>query len=236
MEQELTLKITNVLADPTRYSIYQYVSNNHRNVSVQDIAEEFHIHPNVARLHLSKLEDVGMLRSENQKTGKGGRPSRLYRLSDEVVELNFPFRDYRLLAKIALETMVCLGPAASNALYETGKRYGLEIMGNLLVKRNINKDQLSFNQKVELLKTSSSMLGLNPDIYIKEDNHKLFFQIFNCPFKEVASQQKDITCDLHIAFLKGLVEALFDNPFILTNVQNMMDGCLSCAYHLNISN
>ena len=101
---EQTLKITNVLSDPTRYYIYQYITKKHHEVTVQEIADTFNIHPNVARLHLSKLEDINMLTSETKKTGKGGRPSRLYRLSEEVIQLNFPFRDYQLLAKIAIET------------------------------------------------------------------------------------------------------------------------------------
>jgi transcriptional regulator len=68
---EQTLKITNVLADPTRFSIYNYIVNQNREVTVQEIADEFSIHPNVARLHLSKLEDVGMLKSENKKPDAG---------------------------------------------------------------------------------------------------------------------------------------------------------------------
>ena len=87
---EQILKITNVLSDPTRLSIYNYISKKHKEVNVKEIAKEFNIHPNVARLHLSKLEDVGMLKSENQKTWRG-RPSRIYRLSEDVVELSFPF-------------------------------------------------------------------------------------------------------------------------------------------------
>ena len=45
-----------------------------------------------------------MLKSETKKTGKGGRPSRLYVLSDDVIQLQFPFRDYQLLARIAFNS------------------------------------------------------------------------------------------------------------------------------------
>jgi len=116
---EQTLKITNVLSDPTRYYIYQYITKRHQEVTVQEVAEKFNIHPNVARLHLSKLEDVNMLASETKKTGKGGRPSRLYRLSDDVIQLHFPFRDYMLLSKVAISTMLTLGEAGKQALYLT---------------------------------------------------------------------------------------------------------------------
>jgi len=67
---EKTLKITNVLSDPTRYYIYQYITKRHSDVTVQEIADTFEIHPNVARLHLTKLEDVNMLISETKKTGQ----------------------------------------------------------------------------------------------------------------------------------------------------------------------
>lgn len=232
---EQTLKITNVLADPTRFSIYEYITQAHRDVTVQEIAEEFNIHPNVARLHLSKLEDVEMLKSENKKTGKGGRPSRLYRLSDEVIELNFPFRDYRLLAKIAIETMRSLGKEAETALQETGRRYATELVETQLAKGKLTKEQLTFDNKVEILKTTSSMLGFYPEIFIKNENNSLLFQIYNCPFKEVAMQHRDETCDMHVTFINGLLEALFDDVDVKL-VQNMLDGCQSCAYSVNISN
>ena len=193
-----TLKITNVLSDPTRFSIYDYITKTHKEVTVQEIATEFSIHPNVARLHLSKLEDVHVLRVENRKTGKGGRPSRLYSLSDEVIELNFPFRDYHLLAKIAIQSMVMLGDQAEHALYETGKRYGYELMDKQLKKRGFAKEQLSFEQKMKVLESTTSMLGMAPDFYIQEDdNHRLHLQVFNCPFSvklQKDSKHKPVIC------------------------------------------
>ena len=57
-----------------------------------------------------------MLKSETKKTGKGGRPSRLYVLSEDVI-LQFPFRDYQLLARIAFNSLLSLGAAGEKALY-----------------------------------------------------------------------------------------------------------------------
>jgi predicted ArsR family transcriptional regulator len=230
-----TLKITNVLSDPTRYSIYEYITKNHKNVTVQEIADKFSIHPNVARLHLSKLEDVNMLKSENRKTGKGGRPSRIYQLSDDVIELNFPFRDYHLLAKIAIESMVQLGEIAEPALYETGRRFGYELMENQITKYGLTSDQLTFDQKVEIFKSTCTMLGFYPDLYIQEGQKKLHLQVFNCPFREIAKEHKSTTCNMHIAFIKGLLESLFDD-FELVATQNMFEGCDACAYRINIPN
>ncbi|MFB6465826.1 helix-turn-helix transcriptional regulator [Cytobacillus sp. Hz8] len=227
---EQTLRITNVLSDPTRYYIYQYITKRHQDVTVQEIADSFNIHPNVARLHLSKLEDVNMLKSETKKTGKGGRPSRLYRLSDDVIQLNFPFRDYQLLSKIAIETMVSLGEVGKKALYNTGKKFGMEVIEQEINRLHQNSN-LSFEQKINILKHASTIAGFYPEFEINEEESKIYFQIFNCPFKEIAEEHTSTICNMHIEFLKGMFSVLFDS-FELEEKQNMiMGGCDSCAYN-----
>lgn len=229
-----TLKITSVLSDPTRLSIYEYITKIHQEVTVQDIANKFEIHPNVARMHLTKLEDVGMLNSENKKTGKGGRPSRLYYLSNEVVELNFPFRDYQLLAKIAIEAMISMGPQAKDILYVTGKRYGTELVEKQLSKQNLEKHKLTKDQKLEILEETATILGMTPDFYVKEDGRQLYLQVFNCPFREIAAKHKAETCEMHIAFIKGMIEALFEEYELIVK-ENMFEDCSHCAYLINLT-
>lgn len=225
---EQTLKITNVLSDPTRFYIYNYIINNHKDVTVQEIADNFNIHPNVARLHLSKLEDVNMLVSETRKTGKGGRPSRLYRLSDEVIQLHFPYRDYQLLSTIAMETMMTLGDVGKQALYETGKQYGIQAIEQDL-DRNTETDELSFDQKINILKRAATISGFYPEFESDSDRTKVYFQIFNCPFKEVALQHQETVCNMHQHFLKGMFDVLFDSVELVEK-ENMLAGCESCSY------
>lgn len=223
---EQTLKITNVLSDPTRFSIYQYITKHHNEVTVQEIADSFNIHPNVARLHLSKLEDVNMLVSETKKTGKGGRPSRLYRLSDDVVQLNFPFRDYQLLSEIAIGTLLSLGDIGKQALLETGERYGKEIIQKEMKRTG---SELSSNDKLYLLKDAASMLGFYPEFDTNPEQTKVYFKIFNCPFKEVAAQDIGNICKMHFAFLEGMFKSLFNNARLVQE-DNMFKGCESCNY------
>ncbi|MDZ5471014.1 helix-turn-helix domain-containing protein (plasmid) [Bacillus sp. 31A1R] len=225
---EQTLKITNVLSDPTRYYIYQYITKMHQEVTVQEIADNFNIHPNVARLHLSKLEDVNMLISETKKTGKGGRPSRLYRLSDDVIQLNFPFRDYQLLSRIAIETMISLGEEGKKALYLTGKKFGKEVIEQEINRQN-NGGSLTFEQKLNSLKNAATMAGFYPEFEANDDQTKIYFQIFNCPFKEVAIEHSETVCNTHFEFLKGMFEQLFDSVELIEK-ENMLSGCHSCSY------
>ncbi|OQP02716.1 transcriptional regulator [Geobacillus sp. 44C] len=229
---EQTLKITNVLADPTRYHIYEYITKKHKKVSVQEIAEAFNIHPNVARLHLTKLEDVNMIVSETQKTGKGGRPSRLYRLSDKVIQLHFPFRDYQLLSKIAIQTMAKLGDVGKQALYETGKNFGKELVAQR-IPHDQSVQELTFAEKAEIVKEAAEAAGLYPTFEYNEKEGKIYLQVFNCPFKEIAFQEPEIICQMHYAFLQGMFEVLFPNVEIV-EMENMMKGCNYCSYRANL--
>ncbi|MBT2618109.1 MULTISPECIES: metalloregulator ArsR/SmtB family transcription factor [unclassified Bacillus (in: firmicutes)] len=230
---EQTLKITNVLADPTRYYIYQHIVNNHGDVSVQEIADSFNIHPNVARLHLSKLEDIDMLTSISRKTGKGGRPSRLYRLSDKVIQLHFPYRNYQLLAKIAVQSMMTLGEQGKQALYETGKVFGEELINQQLALKSTSIDRLAFAEKVNMLKNAATIAGLSPEIQASEEENKISFRIFNCPFKEVTEVEPGTICSMHNSFLKGMFEALFENVNIV-EIENMMSNCAACSYQASV--
>lgn len=229
---EQTLKVTNVLSDPTRFNIYQYMIKQHKEVNVAEIAKEFEIHPNVARLHLSKLEDIHLVESYSEKTGKGGRPCRLYRLSDEVVEVHFPYRDYKLLSSIALESFMELGEAGRQALYRTGYKYGTKIVEQY--QHTPAFADLTIEQKLAILEDAGTMLGMYPEFHYNEKAGSVSFQINNCPFKEVATKNHTMVCRMHHSFLRGMFEALF-NEIELTEMENMFNGCKNCSYVAKLS-
>lgn len=222
---ENTLKVTNVLSDPTRFNIYQYIIQHHNPVSVLEMAEQFNIHPNVARLHLSKLEEINVVSTHFERTGKGGRPSRLYELSDNVIELNFPHRDYKLLSSIAIGSLIELGNKGIHALYKTGKKYGVEVMK----QSSGNQYDLSIDQKLHLLENAGTMLGMYPEFKYLEETNSISFQVNNCPFKELVADNQQTVCHLHHAFLEGMFTALFDE-IKLIEMDNMFDGCENCQY------
>ncbi|WP_216831715.1 helix-turn-helix transcriptional regulator [Alkalihalobacterium elongatum] len=227
---EQTLKITSVLSDPTRFSIYQYVTKRHADVTVQEIADQFNIHANVARLHLTKLEDVNMVVSETKKTGKGGRPSRFYRLSDEVVSLQFPYRDYQRLAEMCLETIASFGDAGNEALKKIGYKFGKESAKNFLVRLNYNLEDLNDEEKIKYIEQIASNQGLNPEITFNKEERQVSFSIFNCTFKEAIRDYSAPLCSMHYSLLLGIFEYLF-GKVILKEEQSMKnEGCTSCSY------
>jgi len=229
MENE-TLKITSVLSDPTRFSIYQYIVNRHRQVTVQEIADEFDIHPNVARLHLTKLEDVNLLTSCSEKTGKGGRPSRLYSVSEQMVNLQFPPRDYQLLSEIAIDTLLSFGETGQKALRDMGRRFGGEAARRAIEAERINLQALDRDSKLDYIRKILYAQGLNPEIEVI-DEQTVKFRIFNCTFKETAKKRPEAICQMHQTFLKGIFETFFGDINLIED-NSIMGGCHSCDYTL----
>src|SRR5690625_972832 len=203
---EHALKVTNVLSDPTRFNIYQFMIQHRHEVTVTEIADHFDIHPNVARMHLTKLQDINLLISYSKRTGKGGRPSRLYSLSEEVIELNFPHRDYKMFSIIALETFAELGEPGKEALYQTGRKYGLKIMERYdtpAIK------SLSIDQKLQILEDAGIMLGMYAEFTYVPDTNSIMFKVNNFPFNVMALSNHSLVCNMHQYFLRGMMYFLF---------------------------
>lgn len=228
MEQQ-TLKITGVLSDPTRFSIYQYVSRQHRDVTVQEIADTFKIHTNVARLHLSKLEDVDMLISDTKKTGKGGRPSRFYRLSNEVVSLQFPYRDFQRLSEIAIESLSSLGEEGEKALIKTGDRFGYEAAEDFVSSLGENPDDMVTAEKIKFIEKIALNQGLNPEINYDEEKEEILFRIFNCTFKEIAPASQGI-CRMHHALINGIFRFFFGEVTLKEESNMFQQNEMACTY------
>lgn len=229
MEQQ-TLKITGVLSDPTRFSIYQYIAKQHRDVTVHEIAEAFDIHANVARLHLTKLEDVNMLISETKKTGKGGRPSRFYSLSDEVVSIQFPYRDYQKLSEIAIDSLLNLGKIAEEALKETGRRFGYESAKSYVQTIGLQVNNLTAEEKLNHVKNVALTQGLNPELHYDPETREVNFRIYNCTFKELVKGRYAL-CHMHHSLINGFFDFFFEK-MDLEKQGNMNDQSVDnfCSY------
>lgn len=66
------------LGTGTRASIYQALREAGDARTVAEVADEFSLHPNVARAHLEKLAELGLATVGQRKHPKGGRPAKLY--------------------------------------------------------------------------------------------------------------------------------------------------------------
>ena len=83
------------LAEPTRRRLYDLVAARDEPVGRDDAVEALGISRELAAFHLDRLVEAGLLQTEyrrrNGRTGPGaGRPAKLYRRADRVVEISLP--------------------------------------------------------------------------------------------------------------------------------------------------
>ena len=222
-----TLKLTNTLADETRYAIYQYILKEKKQVNVQEIAEHFGIHPNVARLHLTKLNESKLLSSELVKNGKGGRPARVYQLADEPIYLSFPKQETHLLLHWLLELVDTMGEEAISKAKEISYNSGKQSI------QQYTTSAQTFEKKMKILSDSANSIGYFPEITEEDGKKSILFTIYNCPHKDQMNKYPQIVCTLHESFLKGQFDTLFpNNEFV--KLESMRNHCKNCVYKVEV--
>ncbi|WP_246027546.1 MULTISPECIES: metalloregulator ArsR/SmtB family transcription factor [Lysinibacillus] len=227
------LKITSTLADETRFLIYEYMLQQKKTYTVQDIADEFNIHPNVARLHLTKLSEIKVITADFVKSGKGGRPGRVYKANEQGIELSFPKREESHLIKWAIQLIDQLGASALETAKKISYEDGFQQINELLQSEKKVKHSIDFDEKTNILSKSAALIGYIPKIEQTDTGRKIIFTIYNCPFKNQLSANNETVCALHESYLKGQVDALFSqNEF--TQFENMAHDCEFCQYSINV--
>jgi predicted ArsR family transcriptional regulator len=204
-----TLDITSALSDPTRYGIYRSIIEAAGDpLTVAEVAESFSLHPNVARMHLQKLVDVGLVQMDTRKSQGGGRPARIYRLSDRVADLQFPPRDYRMLATLALKALETLAGEHPEVLERIGYDMGREEGRKALRRGSMDPRDRDLATVLDSLRDTCSRLGLYPRLEVEDGWVKI--EVRNCVFRELSTEYPDMVCLLHTATLRGILEAFLE--------------------------
>lgn len=223
------LKITSTLADETRFQIYEYMLQQKKSFTVQDIAQKFNIHPNVARLHLTKLTEINVISADFLKSGKGGRPGRIYKANEQGVELSFPKREESNLIKWSIQLIKELGATGLETAKKISYEDGFKTMQNKLTKMNPS----DFDEKLEILSEAALLVGYVPKITDSENGKKMTLAIHSCPFRNQLTEHSEIICELHKSYIKGHIDALFkDNDFI--QFESMVHDCEFCKYEIKV--
>jgi predicted ArsR family transcriptional regulator len=215
-------ELSAVLADDTRYRIYRWIAQRPATyVTVADVAEEFGLHPNVARMHLAKLEQAGFLATSFRRAAGGGRPAKLYRLSDRVVTFGFPPRRYELLSRLALDALAAGGTRddALRVCREAGAAEGRRVLAG---DPEPPRDRAAVGALVTRIAEEQ---GLLPEV--RWQDGLLSVVVNNCSFRELSGADPDLVCAMHRAFLEGILHVATAG---LGRLQIAPDDCrISCG-------
>lgn len=196
------------LDQPLRRDLYRLLSERDGWTSRDEAADATGVPRSVAAFHLDKLAGAGVVdvtyERTTGRTGPGaGRPSKLYRISDDEVSASVPERRYELagalLAAAADESNRTGEPIAGclrATARSTGRRIGEEA-------REAGASDGGVRNRRQAVLDVLARQGYRPEL---ADDGEI--ALVNCPFHRLAAQHRTLVCGMNLDFLRGLLDGL----------------------------
>ena len=198
--------ITSAFGDPTRREIYLFSREHAEGVTAAEVARRFELHPNVARHHLDKLAGGGYLEVAVARIGNAGagRPSKLYRATEQSATLEFPVRHDDLLVAL-LGRALALIPAneAAAMAEEVGMEYG-RVMAKSL--GDTSDGQRSFRSALHAVADALTAHGFAA--HAEKHGNELRIVSEHCPFGGAAIENP-VICAVDRGMVRGMLGALY---------------------------
>ncbi len=195
---------SSMFGDPTRRKIYLFVRDSGvGGVTAGEASEEYDVHPNVARHHLDRLVAGGYLDvSAEAQEGRSGRPSKRYRASARVADLEFPVRKHDLLVALLGEALTMLAPAQAEAMAErVGERYGRELASEM----RPGDSQRSVQSALHSIADALTAHGFAANVERRSGGLAIVNDA--CPFG-VLSQTHPVICAVDRGIVRGMLATL----------------------------
>ncbi|MGH3245472.1 MAG: helix-turn-helix transcriptional regulator [Trebonia sp.] len=179
------------LGDPTRHRLFRYIADAQAPVTVAELTGYVGLNHNAIRQHLTVLREAGLVTEEAERRDRPGRPRLLYQLHPEAAgEWGTPGA-YAWLAGL-LSKAVRRGQDSRQAGRQEGHRRAAELAGR--------------GDSADLLEQEISRRGFRPSR--TDRGPEVEFTLGRCPFAEVAADDPDTICPLHLGLAEGLTEGL----------------------------
>jgi len=227
--------ITNAFGDPTRRGIYLFARDTEGGVTAAQVAEQFGVHPNVARHHLDKLAAGGYLEVavERAEGAGAGRPSKRYRVpADAELDLRatLPVRSDDLVLSLLGKALALLPRAQAEAMAEeVGQEYGRAmaqgITGTANVEEGLAASQRSLRSAMQAVADALTAHGFAA--HADQRNNQLRIINNHCPFGDVAIEHP-VICAVDRGMVKGMLAALYGDADVST-LQSLPQGDTFCA-------
>jgi predicted ArsR family transcriptional regulator len=218
--------ITNAFGDPTRRSIYLFVREHAEGVTASMVAEQFGLHPNVARHHLDRLAAGGYLEVavERAEGAGAGRPSKRYR-SVANVSIDVPVRSDDLVLSLLGKALALLPSDQAEAMAEqVGQEYG-QAMAAGLSGPDVVAGQRSLRSAMQAVADALTAHGFAA--HADQRNNQLRIVNNHCPFGDVAIEHP-VICAVDRGMVKGMLGALCGDTDVSTEA-SLPQGDTFCA-------
>ncbi len=193
-----------MFGDPTRRNIYRHLRETTEPLSATEVAGAFGLHRTVARSHLEKLAELGLVACGTRRRAGGGRPAKTYVLTPERLEVMLPPRRYERLARLLLQLVAgTLNPGvATEAARALGRAYGEQTAALIAGDAAKPPVKLSARAVVSWMDAAGYSVTLDDtsaDVTVVE--------VRNCVYRELAQEYPDIVCQFDCGMVCGMLGA-----------------------------
>jgi len=224
--------ITNAFGDPTRRGIYLFARGAERGVTAAQVADEFGVHPNVARHHLDKLAAGGYLEVavERAEGAGAGRPSKHYRVPADAANRpdalsDVPVRSDDLVLSLLGKALALLPREEAEAMAEeVGQEYG-RAMAQGLTGDDLQAGHRSLRSAMQAVADALSAHGFAA--HAEKRNNQLRIINNHCPFGDVAIENP-VICAVDRGMVRGMLGVLHGDAQVST-LQSLAQGDTFCA-------
>ena len=195
------------LGEPVRRAIYRWVVAQPSSVSRDEVGEGAGVPRHVAKFHLDKLVDDGLLEVEFRRppgrSGPGaGRPAKRYRRSSREVEVSLPERRYDLAGRLLAQAVTDAhqtGTSVDEAVATAARRAG-QALGRDARQRAGSRP----SRKTLTAACWELLAGLGYEPRAEAGGVSLA----NCPFHRLAIDYTELVCSMNRELLDGVLDGL----------------------------
>jgi len=221
-------KLADVFGDPTRRGIYRHLRAASEPLSASEVAEVFGVHRTVARAHMEKLMDLGLVESGTRRCSGGGRPAKTYVLTGERLEVMLPPRRYERLSRFLLRLIdSAVEPEVAGELaFALGREFGAETAVELAGDDAPAPVKLAPRAVVAWMDEAGYSVSL-------DDGAKgvVAVEVHNCVYSELAKDYPDIVCPFDRGTVCGMLGV---RPSAHTQTHSMSAGDDYCRHEFRL--
>lgn len=191
------------LAEPVRRALYAHVAGQREAVTREQAAAAVDVQVHVAKFHLDRLVEDGLLEADYRRPpGRGGpgagRPAKVYRRSNLEVEVSLPERRYDVAGRVLVRAVaqaeregIPVAEALEHVAVDAGREAGVQAARK-------NRRRSTTKTVVDTLVEQ----GYEP--YVERDGIRLA----NCPFDTLARDETALVCGMNLCYLGGVLEGM----------------------------
>ena len=220
-------RLGDVFGDGTRRAIFRHVLDADQPVSAAEVGATFGLHRTVARAHLERMVEVGLVQVGLRRRPAGGRPAKVYSPGDERLELNVPARRYEPLARLALHALADTTPEplAVQIALDVGGEYGRDIAQAVTGYGAGGPSALMPAEAVDWLSAAGYRTRLSVH------GATVTLDVTNCVYKELALEYPEVVCAFGRGMLCGMLGV---TPAAHKQTHSLLAGDAFCRHEFRL--